>query len=169
MKDSGERDIYEGGAQRDKQEGRGRYDLISPIALERLALVYEEGAKGKGERNWEDGVPLSRYINSALRHIQQYLRGMRDEDHITQAAWNLFGLIHTEDQCNYGNLPQGLCDLPNYEVMGQGEYNIPPEVTPEVTPQVVPWEGDKKVSLRDYPVRSISEGDEFDLITGERK
>jgi len=36
-------------------------------------------------------------------------------------------------------------------------------------PKVVPWEGDKKVSLRDYPVRSISEGDEFDLITGERK
>ena len=114
MKDSGERDQYTGGAVRDRRDGKGRYDLISPIALERLAKVYEEGGKGKGDRNREQGIPLSRFLDSAMRHIQQYLRGMRDEDHLTQAAWNLFGAIHTDDQVSRMNLPMELDDLPDY-------------------------------------------------------
>ena len=133
MKDSGERDYYHGGAQRDKRQGKGRYDLISPIALSRLARVYEEGAKGKGDRNWEEGIPLSRFFDSAIRHINQYLSGMRDEDHLTQAAWNLFGVIHTQDQIEKGNLPCELDDLPFY--MAKSTEAFPAE-SPASSPQV---------------------------------
>ena len=114
MKDSGKRDTYNGGAVRDCRKGKGRFDLISPIALTRLAKVYEQGAEGKGERNWEDGIPLSRFIDSALRHINQYLEGMRDEDHLAQAMWNIGGLIHTEECIKRGILPEELNDLPSY-------------------------------------------------------
>ncbi|HRT51343.1 MAG TPA: DUF5664 domain-containing protein [Anaerohalosphaeraceae bacterium] len=121
MKDSGQRDTYHGTAVRDKRDGKGRFDLISPIALFRLARVYEDGAQGKGERNWEQGIPLGRFIDSAIRHLQQYLAGMRDEDHLAQAAWNIFGCIHTEDQILKGHLPDSLDDLP--EPYTEGEFS----------------------------------------------
>lgn len=105
---------FESGASRDNPEGKGAYELISPLALKRLALVYERGAKQKGDRNWEKGFPMSRCIQSALRHIEQYLEGLRDEDHLAAASWNLFAAIHFEEQIKRGNLPENLNDLPNY-------------------------------------------------------
>ena len=67
MKDSGQRDTYHGTAVRDKRDGKGRFDLISPIALFRVARVYENGAKGKGERNWGGASPwaVHRFGDSA--------------------------------------------------------------------------------------------------------
>lgn len=114
MKDSGKRDTYEGGAVRDCRKGKGRYDLITPIALKRLAIVYEQGAEGKGERNWEDGIPLSRFWDSASRHLNQFKEGYRDEDHLAQALWNICGLIHTQTMIDRGLLPEKLDDLPDY-------------------------------------------------------
>ena len=115
MKDSGERDLYNGGAQRDKSAGKGRYDLISPIALFRLARVYEDGAVGKGERNWENGIPVKRYMESSIRHLFWHIGGMRNEDHLAQAAWNIFSAIHTEHQVLNGALPEELLKLPLYK------------------------------------------------------
>ena len=114
LKDSGKRRKFDSGAIRDVREDKGRYDLISPIALKRLAVVYEKGAKKYSDRNWEKGMPLCRYIDSAMRHIQQYLEGMRDEDHLGQAVFNIFGVIHTEEMINRGLLPKELNDLPKY-------------------------------------------------------
>lgn len=43
LNDSGERIVYiEGGAVREPAAGKGRYDLISPIFLHRLAQHYEK-------------------------------------------------------------------------------------------------------------------------------
>lgn len=106
---------YKTGAKRDSNVGKGAYELISPIALKRLALVYERGAKQKGARNWEKGIPFSRCIQSAIRHTFQYLEGRRDEDHLMQAAWNLFAIAHFEECINRGILPKELDDLPKYK------------------------------------------------------
>jgi hypothetical protein len=103
---------FESGAKRDNNKGKGAYELISPIALRRLAQVYERGAKQKGARNWEFGFPMSRALQSSIRHIFQYLEGMRDEDHLAQAAWNLFAAIHFEEKIKVGILPKELNDLP---------------------------------------------------------
>lgn len=112
LKDSGQRQQWETGSQRDTRAGKGRFDLISPRFVKRLALVLEKGAVKYGDRNWEKGQPLSRYLDSALRHINCYLMGMRDEDHLAQAAWNIHSLIHTQELVWAGQLPPELDDLP---------------------------------------------------------
>ena len=95
--DSGTREEFPSGMVRDRREGKGRYDLISPFALRRLAGVYERGAVKYDERNWEKGAPFGRFLDSALRHIQQYMMGKTDEDHLAQAAWNLLCIMHFEE------------------------------------------------------------------------
>ena len=105
---------FESGAKRDNSSGKGAYELISPIALERLAKVYERGAKQKGDRNWENGFPMSRCLQSAIRHTFQYLGGMRDEDHLAQASWNLFAAMHFEECIDRGILSKEFNDMPDY-------------------------------------------------------
>ncbi len=109
LKDSGERREFESGAVRDCSEGKGRFDLFSPFALMRIARVYEKGAKKYKDRNWEKGMPIGKYIDSAIRHIIQYMKGWEDEDHLAQAAWNLISIMHTEK-----THPE-MDDLPHYE------------------------------------------------------
>ena len=111
---SGVKQEYESGATRDTSTGKGRFDLVPTGPLMRLAKVYERGAANHGQRNWEKGFNMSRAIDSALRHILQYKDGMRDEDHLSQAAWNLFALMHFEMQIEKGNLPKELNDLMTY-------------------------------------------------------
>jgi hypothetical protein len=113
-KDSGKREEYGSGARRDVRSGKGRYDLLSPMAIRRIAGVYERGAEKYGDRNYEKGMPLSRFLDSALRHLLQYIEGKQDEDHAAQAAWNILSLIHTEEMINRGILPKELNDLPSY-------------------------------------------------------
>lgn len=115
LKDSGERQVFNTGAQRDIQQvEKGRYDLISPIALKRIAIVLAKGACKYSDRNWEKGMPMSRYIDSALRHLSQYIEGKRDEDHLGQAFWNLHSALHMEEQIIRKNLSYELMDLPCY-------------------------------------------------------
>ena len=114
LKDSGHRQVFDSGAQRDREVGKGRYDLISPLMLKRLADVLEKGSIKYSSRNWELGMPMSRCIDSASRHIHQYLEGQREEDHLTQGLCNLMFAIHIEEQIMRGNLPKELNDLPNY-------------------------------------------------------
>lgn len=114
LKDSGFRREAETGAQRDRPFGKGRYDLMSPLANKRLADVFEKGAAKYSDRNWEKGMPLSWFFDSARRHMEQYLEGRRDEDHAGQSLWNLHCLIHTEEMINRGLLPGSLDDMPNY-------------------------------------------------------
>ena len=121
-KDSGRRQQFTTGSQRDDPTGKGLYDLLTPIAIRRICGVYERGAAKYGPHNWTRGQPLSRYMDSALRHLFQYLEGYRDEDHLAQAAWNVMALIHTEECIHRGLLPQELDDLPNYCPIKESDY-----------------------------------------------
>lgn len=111
MKDGGSRETYGSGAVRECRENKGRYDLISPIALRRLAIVCQKGAAKYQERNWEKGMPISRLLDSSLRHINQYIEGYRDEDHLAHAMWNLMAALHFDEvrpdlRDLHGYLPQ---------------------------------------------------------------
>ena len=112
LKDSGNRQGYDTGAVRDCPKGKGRFDLLSVVALRRLAIILEKGAEKYAARNWEQGIPLSRYLDSALRHTFQLLDGLDDEDHASQAMFNLMAFVHTEHRIRMGELPQELDDLP---------------------------------------------------------
>jgi hypothetical protein len=115
LKDSGERQVFNTGAQRDVQQvEKGRYDLVSPIAIKRISIILAKGAKKYSERNWERGMPISRYIDSALRHLYQYVEGKRDEDHLGQAMWNLHSALHGEESIQRHLWPKELYDLPCY-------------------------------------------------------
>lgn len=112
LKDSGARQEFDTGARRDLQKGKGRPDLISTIFKQRLAVVMEKGAEKYGDRNWELGIPLSRFASSAMRHLDQAFDGQTDEDHLGQAAFNIMGLMHTQEMISRGLLPESLDDLP---------------------------------------------------------
>jgi len=114
LKYSGTDEIFSTGAKREQKTGKGFYDCLSPTAIRRVAIVYEKGAVNHGKHNCRKGIPLSSYINSAMRHIFQRLEGLTNEDHAAQAIWNLSELIHTEEMVERGLLPEELDDLPNY-------------------------------------------------------
>lgn len=114
--DSGLRISYgDNKAIREPSDGKGRYDLISPFALRRLALRCELGAKKYSDRNWEKGIPFSRYVDSAKRHLNQFLMGLEDEDHLAAAAWNIFAIMHHQElgQLDLDDLPHYLRDKKN--------------------------------------------------------
>lgn len=56
-----------------------------------LSLHYEAGAQKYSDRNWEQGIPTSSLINSAIRHYCKYMRGDKDEPHHRAFLWNLLG------------------------------------------------------------------------------
>jgi hypothetical protein len=104
LKDSGEREQFPSGMVRDVRRGKGRYDLISPYTMRRLAKIMEKGCEKYGERNWEQGAPADRFLDSCLRHLGQWQMGMHDEDHLGQALWNLHCIVHF-DEIEYGQTP----------------------------------------------------------------
>lgn len=113
IKDSGVRESFETGSRRDSRSGKGRFDLLPTRALRRLARHFEAGASKYGDRNWEKGQPISRYLDSAMRHMCNHLEGQRDEDHLIAAAWNIMCAADTECRIDSGLLPKELNDVPN--------------------------------------------------------
>lgn len=95
-KDSGERQKFDTGAQRDTQTGKPRYDLIPLTGLTRLADLYARGAEKYDDDNWKKGIPYSRCYASMFRHMIQFLSGDETEDHMAAVAWNAMAIMHYE-------------------------------------------------------------------------
>jgi len=112
FKDSGSREKFKTGAQRDIRRGKGRMDLMPPRALLAISKIYEEGCFKYGNRNWEKGIPLHCFLDSALRHLMNFQEGKKDEPHLWMAGWNILCLIETEERIKEGILPEELNDLP---------------------------------------------------------
>jgi hypothetical protein len=112
LKDSGSRTNFDTGAVRDAQAGKGRMDLLPVRALIEVARIMEAGAIKYEARNWEKGIPLSRYMDSGLRHAVKFLRGDHDEPHLAQACWNFLCLLDTQMRIQEGLLDPTLNDLP---------------------------------------------------------
>lgn len=67
-----------------------------------VAKHFEEGAKKYGDNNWQKGIPVYCYIDSALRHYFKWLRGDVDEPHDRAVCWNLMCCIWEVEYHNYG-------------------------------------------------------------------
>lgn len=111
VKDSGNRRKHRTGGVRDKAEGKGRMDLLPFFALEELSIHFENGAKKYGENNWLKGLPLSWYLDSALRHLIKAARGQTDEPHLAAAAWNVLCLMDSKKRIELGLLPKELDNM----------------------------------------------------------
>ena len=102
---------FKTGSVRDTRDGKGRYDLIPPEAIHELAIHFEEGARKYGDRNWELGQPISRIMDSALRHAFSYMAKKKDENHLGAACWNLIAAMTIRARAKAGLLPKELDDV----------------------------------------------------------
>lgn len=98
IKDSGNRRNFETGAVRDMAEGKGDMVSLPANAILRLSKHYENGAKKYGRWNYQKGIPVSSFIDSALRHLFKYLAGYDDEPHLDAAAFNILGAMEMEEK-----------------------------------------------------------------------
>lgn len=78
----------------DECPGGLNYHVVPTVYLE-VAKHFEEGAKKYGEYNWQKGIPVHCYIDSAVRHYLKYLRGDNDEPHDRAFVWNILCCIWT--------------------------------------------------------------------------
>ena len=79
-------------------QGKGDMFSLPPAAIIRVSKHYEQGAKKYGRNNYQKGIPISAFMDSALRHIFKYLDGQNDEDHLSAAAFNILGAIQMEER-----------------------------------------------------------------------
>jgi len=112
MHDSGTREKFDTGAVRDTAVGKIRPDLISPYAHQREGEWLRLGAEKYAERNWEQGIPVSRCLASIFRHLLSYMVGDTSEDHMAAVRTNAGFIIHFEEMVAQGLLPDFLLDLP---------------------------------------------------------
>jgi hypothetical protein len=101
------------GAVRDIKDGKGRFDLLPPLAIKRLAKHFQNGAKKYKARNWEKGMETWEYMDSGLRHAFDVLAGKDDEDHLAAVVWNFLCLMETEERIDLNLLPKELDTLRN--------------------------------------------------------
>ena len=73
-------------------EGWDYYTMLLEVSKQ-----FEDGAHKYGDRNWEKGIPLHCYIDSALRHYFKYRRGDKDEPHDRAFVWNLMCAMWTQE------------------------------------------------------------------------
>ena len=70
------------------------FEDIPTLFLE-VAKHFEAGCIKYGENNWQKGIPVKVYIDSAVRHYLKYLRGDADEPHDRAFCWNILCAIWT--------------------------------------------------------------------------
>lgn len=137
------------GAQRNDATGRGAFELLPPRTIRLLAEHFEKGADAHGGRNWEKGIPLSRILQSAMRHTFDYLKGDQSEDHSLSALWNWAVLIETRERIKEGLLNPKLDDLstipswqkPQEQVtqISHDEYELIPTQLPKKSAEPGKW------------------------------
>jgi len=98
LKDSGTRQSFSSGMVRDTTEGKTNFlnVLVGPM-LNRWAEHLTKGRKkypdvAPGTPNWTLAAGIEEYLrakDSALRHMLQWLRGDRDEDHAAAVFFNI--------------------------------------------------------------------------------
>lgn len=105
-KDSGSREQYSTGMQRDTEDGKARFDLLFPLGvpyseqfLTRIAELMTRGAVKYVPRNWERAntdEEMERFRSSAARHFMQWMTGDTDEDHASAVFFNLLAFETTK-------------------------------------------------------------------------
>lgn len=133
VKDSGDRTVFASGAVRDLGVGKGSCISLPASAILRLSKHYEAGARKYGFKNWEKGIPVSSFMDSALRHIFKYLAGEQSEDHLSAAAFNILGAMQMEeehpDMCDL-EVREGKNTFPYFEHETKEEHTIDEDTKP---------------------------------------
>lgn len=79
-------------------EGKIRYDLLEPYAMEQLAKIFTFGAQKYADNNWLKGLPWLQTTASLKRHLAAFEKG-EDYDkesgllHMAHVAWNALAIV----------------------------------------------------------------------------
>lgn len=79
-------------------DGKTRFDLLEPYAIEQLAKVFTKGAEKYPANNWLKGLSWTGMLASLKRHLNEFEQG-HDYDketellHIAHVAWNAMALL----------------------------------------------------------------------------
>jgi hypothetical protein len=129
-----EKKTYKSGATRSADVEGVRYDLVPAEGVEAVARAMYEGAINHGDHNWKKGLKHSVYVNHALRHINLFMQGKSDEDHIGHALANLMMLVWNDK-----HLPEfNDLGMDNWEDVVEGfnyAVNAPPTKRPVGRPR----------------------------------
>ena len=110
VKDSGVREEYANGFVRDTEDGKYDYARILRIeglhlipieALERWGAHMVKGAEKYGEDNWKQArgpIAIGRFLRSLCRHVVQYIRKDRTEDHAAAVCFNVWAAELTPEE-----------------------------------------------------------------------
>ena len=101
-KDSGERQLFDSGMQRDTTTGKTLWHLIaSGPMLRRWAGLLTRGAVKYTPDNWMQAnsmVEYERFRESAFRHFMQWYYGHDDEDHAAAVYFNINGTEYVKER-----------------------------------------------------------------------
>ena len=109
--------------------GKPKLHLLSYEALEEVAHVLEYGAEKYGDFNWRKGIKYTRNLNSALRHVFQFLSNAgQDPDtnrsHLAHAICNLMFVLEDDVQADYNGMTSPLDDRYNWSDTIVKNYNV---------------------------------------------
>ena len=80
------------------------YDLIELCFLDAVASAARDGLAKYGLDNWKEGLRKQSFVddlpNHVIKHLYEYLRGDRTEDHLGHASWGLMAMLHLEEVAN---------------------------------------------------------------------
>ncbi len=115
-------------------EGKARFDLLSPEALQETAEVLAIGAKKYSDRNYLNGLSWSRVFAATMRHLWAFWRG-EDNDledgksHLAHAMCCVMMLYDLSRHCpTWDNRPYrnaGVPDKPKPPIDDDDIGNMP--------------------------------------------
>ena len=100
----------------DKWEGIFKLRGFAQMCMD-LSVHYKNGANKYAERNWEKGLPIHSFMDSAIRHLCKEILGWNDEPHLIACVWNVVGALYTLETYPW------LQDLPDQEVKRKENKN----------------------------------------------
>ena len=143
--------VYASGAQRDTRTGKGAFHWMPWDAVFLVSRIYENGNIGRSkdgtgdDRNWENGMPIHAFVQSAINHLTAYLAGDRSEPHLSQAAWNVINAIQTSIWVYMGWRPASLNRLVNQ----RGPFSLEPPCP--LSPMEIEWLKVKGIEKKESP------------------
>jgi Domain of unknown function (DUF5664) len=132
---------YSTGASRDNRVGKGAFHWMPWDAVWLVSNIYEKGNIGRSktgdghDRNWEHGMPILDYLQSAMNHITAHIAGDRSEAHISQAIWNLLNYLQVSIWITLGFRPKELNKLPDH----RHAWKPGDEPANPLSPQEIEW------------------------------
>lgn len=79
--------------ERDENYGSREDNFANALLV--VSRHFELGLTKYPERNWEKGMPVKWYIDSAIRHMLKCISNWEDEPHLDACLWNIMCAYQT--------------------------------------------------------------------------